>query len=67
MDRAATSSRRRCTRPGCRWTPRRVVVLVEGVLAGVAGVHLATGSIAVTVVAAAVAVTVLTLVAWMPR
>jgi hypothetical protein len=44
-----------------------VVVLVEGALAGVGGVYLTTGSIAVTIVAAAAAVTMLALVSWMPQ
>lgn len=37
-------------------------MLIEGVLAGVGGVYLATGSVVVTIVAAAVAVTVVALV-----
>jgi hypothetical protein len=52
----------RRTSPTRRWTARGLVVLIEGVLAGVGGVYLATASIAVTGIAAAVATVVAALV-----
>jgi hypothetical protein len=49
-------------RNGRRWGARPLVFLIEAVLAGVGGVYLTTGSVAVTVVAATVAVLVAALV-----
>lgn len=55
------------TRRSRRSSCRPVVTTVKAMLAGVAGVYLATGSFAVTVVAAAGAVLVATLVRAAPR
>jgi len=49
-------------RPGRHWGARALVTLIEAVLAGVGGVYLSTGSVAITIVAGAVAVIVVTLV-----
>lgn len=59
---ASTPSRRRPSRPSTRWGAGPMVVLVEGVLAGVGGVYLATASVLITLVASAAAVVMTALV-----
>ena len=49
-------------RPGRRWGARPLVALIEAVLIGVGGVYLTTGSVAITIVTATVAVIVVALV-----
>lgn len=44
------------------WGARALVVLIDGVLTGVGGVYLTTGSVAVTLIAGAAAVAVVRLV-----
>ena len=45
-----------------RWGARAWVVLIDGVLAGVGGVYLTTGSVAITIIDAVVAVVVVAMV-----
>lgn len=45
-------------RPRSRWSARALLMVINGVLAGVGAVFLSTASIAVTVIAAAAAVAV---------